>query len=139
MKTTITKPSHIHRTWHLIDAKDKTLGRMSTQIAQLLIGKHKPYYTGHLDCGDYVVIINAEKVAVTGNKQANKVYRHHTGYPGGFRQQTFKEAQAKDPVKIITQAVKGMLPKNKLRDSRLKRLKVFAADTHPYDQQITNK
>jgi len=136
-KTIITKPSMITRHWHLIDLKDKVLGRSATQISKLLIGKNKPYYTAHLDCGDYIVAINAAKVKVTGKKKENKLYRHHTGYPGGFKELTYNQMMAKDPKKIIQLAVKGMLPKNKLRSARLKRLKVFINDTHPYSNKFT--
>jgi large subunit ribosomal protein L13 len=136
-KTTVTKASDIKRSWHLIDLDNQTLGRVSTVIAKLLMGKDKPYFTPSLDCGDYVVVINAEKVEVTGNKRDDKIYRHHTGFPGGFREYTFKQVQETDPRRIIIHSVKGMLPKNKLRDLRLKRLKVFAGETHPYEQQIS--
>ena len=137
MKTSITKPTAIKRDWHLIDVKGQTLGRVSTRIAQLLIGKNKPYFTPNLDCGDYVVVINAADVVVTGKKRTDKLYRHHTGFPGGFRQYTFEQVQAKDPTLIIKRSVNGMLPKNKLRSGRTKRLKVFADAKHPYASQIT--
>jgi large subunit ribosomal protein L13 len=132
MNTTVTKADTIERNWRLIDAKGQILGRMSTEIATLLMGKDKAYYTPALDCGDYIVVINAQAVEVTGAKKTDKIYRHHTGHPGGFREQTFAQVQAKDPKVIISQSVKGMLPKNKLRDPRLKRLKIFSGSEHPY-------
>ena len=135
-KTTVTKPSHITRQWHLIDLKNEPLGRISTQIATLLIGKNKPHYSTHLDCGDYVVAINANIVKLTGKKSEKKIYRHHTGYPGGFREVSFEHQLEKDARKIIQNAVSGMLPKNKLRDQRLKRLKVFASSEHSYTDKI---
>ena len=139
MTTSVTKTTDIKRDWHLIDLKGQTLGRVSTQIATLLMGKNKPYFTPNLDCGDYVVVINASKVKVTGRKKSDKLYRHHTGYPGGFREFTFDQVQTKDPKKIITHSVKGMLPKNKLRDKRMKRLKVFVNDSHNYQDQLSTK
>jgi len=136
MKTTVTKAKDIKRQWHLIDVSGLTLGRISTKIAGLLMGKHKPMYTPHLDCGDYVIVTNAQKIEVTGNKRADKLYQHHTGHPGGFREINFEKLQEKDPARIIITSVKGMLPKNKLRDLRLKRLKVYTSDTHPYEHQL---
>jgi large subunit ribosomal protein L13 len=134
--TTATKVSDIKRTWHLIDVKDKTLGRVSSEIAQLLMGKHKPYFVRNLDCGDYVVIINAKDVKVTGNKEEQKNYYRHSGYPGGFRQETLKELRIRKPQEIITHAVKGMLPQNKLRDRMLRRLFVFAGEEHKYEDKF---
>lgn len=136
MKTNITTPTKITRQWHLIDLKDQILGRAATDIAQKLMGKNKPYYTAHLDCGDYVVVINAALVNVTGRKRTQKIYRHHTGHPGGFREATFNEVAAKNPNVIIQKAVSGMLPKNKLRSLRMERLKIFANDDHSYQQQF---
>lgn len=136
MKTLSTKPTHITRTWHLIDAKDQVLGRLSTQIATKLTGKHKTYFASHLDCGDYVVVINAAQVAVTGKKLAQKRYNRHSNFPGGFRTQTLKEVLANHPTRVIESAVKGMLPKNKLQSPRLKRLKIFANDQHPYQDKF---
>ena len=138
MKTKTTKKSEIKRSWHLIDVSDEILGRITTQIARLLIGKDKVYFTSHLDCGDYVVVINAAQVRVTGKKADQKIYYRHSGYPGGFKETSFKQQMAKDPTKIILQAVKSMLPKNKLRDPRLARLKIFADDKHPYQDKIKN-
>lgn len=136
MKTKVTKKSEIKRAWYLVDAKNEVLGRLANKIASLLMGKNKPYFTGNLDCGDYVVIVNAEKIEVTGKKSEQKKYYRHSGYPGGFRTTTFSEQMKKDPRKVITHAVSGMLPKNKLRDERLKRLKLFIGDKHPYVDKI---
>jgi large subunit ribosomal protein L13 len=139
MKTTVPTLKQIKREWHLIDLKDQTLGRACTQIASLLIGKGKPYYIANLDCGDYVVVINAKQVAVTGNKRSDKIYRHHTGHPGGFREATFTDVQTKDSRRIVEYAVRGMLPKNKLRDPRMKRLKIFAGDKHSYELHLAKE
>lgn len=138
MKTTVTKPSQVQRHWHHIDLKGQTLGRSATTIARWLIGKDKPYFAPNVDCGDYVVVTNAAKVRVTGNKKTDKLYQHHTGYPGGFRETNFESLLKKDPAKVITHAVKGMLPKNKLQSPRLKRLKVFADENHPYQNQLNH-
>lgn len=136
-KTTVPKTSDIVRSWHIIDLEGKTLGRVASDIALLLMGKGKPYFTPHMDCGDYVVVINAEKIVVTGGKEQKKLYRHHTGRPGGFREYTFEQVQEKDPREIIVRAVRGMVSKNKLRAPRMKRLKVFVGTEHPYAQQLS--
>jgi len=136
MTTKVTKKSDIKRVWHLIDANNQILGRMATRIAQLLIGKNKPYLVGYLDCGDYVVVTNAAKVKISGDKSTQKLYSHHSGYPGGFKQISFKDQMAKDPTKVIIHAVSGMLPKNKQRADRLVRLKIFVNDKHPYGEKI---
>jgi large subunit ribosomal protein L13 len=132
MTTKVTKLTDIKRHWHLIDVEGQVLGRISSKIAQLLIGKNKVYFTPSLDCGDYVVITNAKKVKVTGKKYDQKMYYRHSNYPGGFRKETFKQVMAKNPRKIIIEAVKNMLPKNRLRDLRMKRLKIFIDDNHIY-------
>ncbi|MBU1085587.1 MAG: 50S ribosomal protein L13 [Candidatus Beckwithbacteria bacterium] len=137
MNTYSTKQSDIKRAWHLIDVKDKVLGRISTVIAQKLIGKTKPYFTSHLDCGDYVVVINSNLVKVTGRKKTDKIYSHHTNYPSGLRQIPFDRQLKKDSRRIIVRAVSNMLPKNKLRAPRLKRLKVFKADDHIYQDKLS--
>lgn len=134
--TQTTKAADIKRSWHLIDVKDKTLGRISSEIAQLLMGKKKPYFVRNLDCGDYVVIINAKDVKVTGNKEEQKNYYRHSGYPGGFKQETLKELRERKPQDIVTHAVKGMLPQNKLRDKMLRRLFVFAGEEHKYEDKF---
>jgi large subunit ribosomal protein L13 len=136
MKTPMQKKEAVKREWHLIDLNQQTLGRVAIGIAKLLMGKDKPTYTPHVDGGDYVVVVNAKQVVVTGNKQTGKIYRHHTGFPGGFREFRYEEVMAKDPREIIMHAVKGMLPKNKLRDLRLKRLKVYVGDKHPYEKHL---
>lgn len=138
-KTYTPKEKDIQRIWHLIDLDKKILGRASTQIAGLLIGKHKPYYAPHLDCGDYVVAVNLEKMKISGKKEKQKMYYHHSGYPGGFKQLTYSQVKAKDPKKILELAVKGMIPKNKLRDKRLRRLKIFINDQHPYQEKLNQQ
>lgn len=136
MTTPALKPNQINRNWHVVDAKDQILGRMSSEIAKLLIGKHKPNRSPHLDSGDYVVVINAKDIQVTGNKLNQKRYYHHTNYPGGLRTETLKNRLGRDPKKVIEHSVKGMLPKNKLQTPRLRRLKVFVDATHPYDDKL---
>ena len=136
MKTTVTKTTDIKRDWHLVDLDQANLGRSMTSVAKLLIGKGKPYFTPAMDCGDYVVIINAAKVEVTGAKRTDKLYQHHTGFPGGFRETNFEKLMAKDPRQVIEHAIKGMLPKNKLRADRLKRLKIYVGSEHPYSDQV---
>jgi len=139
MKTYSPKGSEIKREWHLVDAKDQILGRLAVQIASLLMGKKKSYFVTHLDCGDYVVVVNADKIQVTGEKKKKKIYRRHSGYPGGFKEITFQQQFAKDPTKIIYHAVEGMLPKNKLRDKRLARLKIFVGPKHNYEDKFKGK
>ncbi len=135
MKTYIPSKEEISRKWWLVDAKGKILGRLATEIAKLLMGKDKPEYTPHLDMGDFVVVINAHKVRVTGGKEKKKIYYHHSGYPGGLKQRTFEELMERNPEEIIWRAVKGMLPKNKLRKKRLKRLKIYADENHSHAAQ----
>lgn len=139
MKSSITpstKINQIKREWHLIDVKDQTLGRISTRIATLLMGKSKPYFVRNLDCGDYVVVINAKDVAVTGKKEEKKVYIRHSGYPGGFKSETLKELRARKPEDIIIHAVKGMLPDNRLKDRMLARLFVYPGAEHEYQDKF---
>ena len=138
-KTRPTKAKEITRSWHLIDAEDKILGRLSTQISLLLMGKSKPYFSPHLDCGDYVVVINSSKVKVSGNKSKQKLYRRHSGYPGGFKEITFEKQMEKDPRKVVRHAVSGMLPKNKLRSRRMARLKIFKDEKHSYRDKFKKK
>lgn len=135
-KTFMQSKEAVVRQWHLVDVSDKILGRVASEIAQKLIGKHKKEYTPHIDAGDYVVVINAAAVAVTGNKPETKLYRRHSGYMGGLKEQTYGELQAKYPERIIEKAVYNMLPKNKLRSDRMTRLKVYAADQHPHKSQF---
>jgi large subunit ribosomal protein L13 len=136
MKTYSARPADIERQWHLIDAADKTLGRMSTQIARLLTGKHKPMFTPNQDTGDFVVVINAEKVRVTGNKARQKTYYRHSGYPGGLKSLTFEKMMQTNPTRIIEHAVNGMLPHTKLGARMRKRLRVYTGETHPHLAQI---
>lgn len=134
-----TKASQIKREWHLIDVKDQTLGRIATKIAVLLMGKSKPYFVRNLDCGDYIVVINANAVHVTGKKEENKVYIRHSGYPGGFKSETLKELRQRKPGDIIIHAVKGMLPDNRLKDRMLARLFVYAGEDHEYQNKFKNQ
>jgi len=136
--TQSTKQDQIKRTWHLIDLKNKILGRESTYIAKLLMGKNKPYFTRHLDVGDYVIVTNVQYVKTTGRKEDQKNYYRHSGYPGGLKTESLKELRARKPEEIIYHAVKGMLPQNRLRDRMLRRLKIFATDTHPYEEKLKN-
>ena len=131
-----TKLGDIKRVWHLVDAKDQVLGRVSTKIAGLLMGKSKPYFAKNMDCGDYVVVINAKDVKVTGLKATKKTYYRHSGYPGGFKAETFQELNTRKPEDVIMHAVKGMLPQNKLRDSMLTRLRVFEGEAHTYEDKL---
>lgn len=139
MKTYSQKPTEVTRRWVLIDAKDAPLGRLSTEIAKYLIGKYKPSYTPHVDGGDYVVVINASETVVTGNKEDDKIYYRHSGFPGGIKDATLKEVREKFPERLIENAVKGMLPKNKLSDGRMARLKVFAGSDHAHTAQTPEK
>lgn len=135
MKTYYAKPNEVEREWLLIDAKDQVLGRVAAKAAHILRGKHKPQYTPHVDTGDFVVIINADKIRVTGNKTEKKEYFRHSGYPGGLKSETFAEAMEKHPERVIEHAVKGMLPKNTLGRSMGKKLKVYAGSEHPHTAQ----
>jgi large subunit ribosomal protein L13 len=135
MKTHSANSETVKRGWYVVDAADKTLGRMATEIANRLRGKHKPEYTPHVDTGDYIVVVNAEKVKVTGNKTTDKMYYRHTGYPGGIRSISFEDLQEKAPERIIEQAVKGMMPRNKLSRAMLTKLKVYAGSEHPHTAQ----
>jgi large subunit ribosomal protein L13 len=135
MKTYSAKPSDVTRKWYVIDASEAPLGRVATQIATLLTGKGKPQFTQHIDCGDYVVVINAANVQVTGAKLDTKMYYSHSGHPGALKEATMREKQAKDPTFAIFHAVRGMLPVNKLRDARLARLKIYADAEHTHAPQ----
>jgi len=132
MKTYSTKASEIKRQWHTIDASGKVLGKVATEAASLLMGKHKPIFTRHLDSGDFVVITNAEKIRVTGNKSQQKLYYRHSGYPGGLKSISLEKLSQTEPTRVIEYAVKGMLPKNRLRDGMMKRLKVYVGEAHPH-------
>ena len=135
MKTKSYKNTDLDKKWLLLDARDETLGRLSSKIASILMGKNKPQYTPHNDLGDYVVVVNAEKIRVTGNKDIQKKYYKHTGYPGGLKSSTFSEIIEKDPENLILKAVRGMLPKNKLSSSMISKLKVYEGDDHPHAGQ----
>jgi large subunit ribosomal protein L13 len=139
MKTYSPKAKDIEREWWVIDAADKTLGRIATQVANLLMGKHKPIYAPHIDTGDYVVIINAAKVKVTGKKAEQKIYYRHSGYPGGLKSQRFEELFGKDPRRVIELAVKGMLPHNSLGRAMFKKLKVYPGNEHPHQAQVSSR
>ena len=135
MKTFSAKSHEVQRDWYIIDATDKVLGRLAAEIAHRLRGKHKPEYTPHVDTGDYIVITNAEKVKVTGRKHQDKIYYHHTGFPGGIKSINFAKLQLENPRKIIERAVKGMLPKNPLGRDMYRKLKVYAGAEHPHVAQ----
>jgi large subunit ribosomal protein L13 len=135
MRTYSTKPAEIERQWFVVDARGQTLGRLASEIAKILKGKHKPIYTPHLDTGDFVIVINAQKVHVTGNKMDQKMYYRHSGYPGGLKSITLREQLKRHPTRVIRSAVKGMLPHNRLGRATLKKLKVYAGDAHPHEAQ----
>ena len=132
MKTYSPKASDIERQWHVIDAADKVLGRLATQVAGLLMGKHKPIFSRHMDTGDFVVVINAAKVRVTGNKAKQKLYYRHSGYPGGLKSISLEKMMQTHPTRVIEYAVKGMLPHNRLGAQMIKKLKVYAGEAHPH-------
>ncbi|UCG55404.1 MAG: 50S ribosomal protein L13 [Dehalococcoidia bacterium] len=136
MKTYSVKASEIKRDWHIIDGKGKVLGLLATDIARLLMGKHKTTFSRHMDTGDFVVVINAEKINVSGNKENQKLYYRHSGYPGSLKSITLGAMLKTKPERVIEHAVKGMLPKNRLGKSMIKKLKVYAGDSHPYLTQI---
>ena len=135
MKTYSAKPGEITREWYLVDAEGKTLGRLATQIADTLRGKRKPQYTPHVDTGDFVIVVNAEKIQVTGNKLDQKRYYRHSGYPGGLRSRTLREQLDRRPTEVLRVAVKGMLPKNRLARQQMTKLKVYAGPDHPHEAQ----
>ncbi|MCI2062444.1 MAG: 50S ribosomal protein L13 [Eubacteriaceae bacterium] len=138
-KSFIQKPQEVERKWYLVDAEGQTLGRMAAQIAAILRGKNKPTFTPHVDCGDYVIVINAEKVAVTGKKRHDKKYVRFTGYPGGLRETSFEEMMAKHPEEAVRHAVKGMMPKGRLGRQMYKKLKVYAGPEHDHAAQKPEK
>jgi large subunit ribosomal protein L13 len=135
-KTYQPKQDDVVRNWHLLDAKGEVLGRLSTKIATYLMGKHKPSYSQHMDSGDYVVVVNSEKVELTGKKKEQKTYKSHSGYPGGFKEVSFERLSKKDPSRIIEFAVYGMLPDNRLRSIRMSRLHVFKGEKHKYESKF---
>jgi len=135
MKTYTAKPGEVTREWYLVDADGQTLGRLATLIADTLRGKRKPQYTPHVDTGDFVVVVNAEKIAVTGNKLDQKMYYRHSGYPGGLKERTLREQLERRPTEVLRKAVKGMLPKNRLAAQQLTKLKIYAGPDHPHAPQ----
>ena len=135
MKTYNPKPGEIQRDWLIVDAEGKTLGRLATQIAERVRGKNKPQFAPHVDIGDFVVVVNAEKIAVTGKKLEQKIYYKHSGYPGGLRERTLKEQLNRQPTEVLRKAVKGMLPRNRLGRQQLTKLKIYAGPEHPHDAQ----
>ena len=135
MKTWNAKPGAVERHWYVVDAEGQTLGRLATQIADTLRGKRKPEYTPHVDTGDFVVVVNAEKISVTGQKLDQKMYHRHSGYPGGLRSRTLREQLERRPTEVIRKAVKGMLPRNRLGRAQLGKLKVYAGPEHPHEAQ----
>ncbi len=139
MKTYVPKKTEIKKKWYLVDAEGKILGRLASKIAQVLSGKNKPIYTPHLDTGDFVVVINAKKVKVTGNKEKKKIYYHYSGYPGGMKEIVYEKLLEKKPALIIQKAVKGMLPKSKLGRKMIKKLKVYAGTEHRHQSQNPEK
>lgn len=134
-KTYFAKKGEVERKWYIIDAEGETLGRLASKVARILIGKHKPIYSPHVECGDFVIVINADKVVLTGKKWTDKIYRHHTMYPGGLREISAKDLLKKKPTALVEHAVKGMLPKNKVGDRLIKKLKVYAGPKHPHEAQ----
>ncbi len=135
MKTFNAKPETVKRDWYVVDADGKTLGRMAAEIAHRLRGKHKPEYTPHVDTGDYIIVINADKIAVTGNKENDKMYYRHTGYPGGLKETNLAKLRGRAPIRIIEKAVKGMLPKNPLGRAMYRKLRVYAGSEHEHTAQ----
>ncbi|HEU4658343.1 MAG TPA: 50S ribosomal protein L13 [Gaiellaceae bacterium] len=135
MKTYNAKPGEIQRDWVVVDAEGKTLGRLATQIADRLRGKHKPQYTPHVDTGDFVVVVNAEKIAVTGKKLDEKMYYRHSGYPGGLKERSLRDQLERQPTEVLRKAVKGMLPRNRLGRQQLTKLKIYAGPDHPHEAQ----
>ncbi len=135
MKTYTVTPADIVREWYVVDAKGKTLGRLATEVARLLRGKHKPIFTPHMDCGDFVIVVNADKIRVTGRKMDTKLYYRHSGYPGGFKAVRLRDQLAQFPTRAVELAVRGMLPKGRLGRAIYKKLKVYASETHPHEAQ----
>ena len=135
MKTFSANPDKVRREWFVVDATDKVLGRLATEVARRLRGKHKPEYTPHVDTGDYIIIVNADKIRVTGNKASDKLYHHHTGFPGGIKEINFEKLMAKDSSRVIESAVKGMLPKNPLGRAMYSKLKIFRGPEHVHQAQ----
>lgn len=139
MKTSLAKKEDVNTKWYLIDATDKVMGRLSTTIANKLRGKDKPCFSPHMDCGDHVVVINTDKIKLTGSKEQTKMYARHSGYPGGFREESAEVLKGRKPTKLLELAVKGMLPKNKLRDNFMKKLKLYPGEEHEHQAQSPEK
>jgi large subunit ribosomal protein L13 len=137
LKTYSVKASEIERSWHVIDARDRVLGRLATEVARLLMGKHKPMFSRNMDTGDFVVVINAAKISISGNKAEQKLYYRHSGYPGGLKGVKLGKMLDTRPTRVIEHAVKGMLPKNRLGNSMLKKLRVYAGASHPHQAQVS--
>ncbi len=135
MKSYVARPHAVERKWHLINPEGQTLGRLATEISRLLRGKHKPQYTPHVDTGDFVVVVNAEKVVVTGKKAEQKVYYRHTGYPGGLKETSYETMLERKPTEILRRAVRGMMPKTRLGRQQLRKLKIYAGPEHPHEAQ----
>ena len=135
MKSYMARPLEVERRWYVVDAEGQTLGRLATEIANVLRGKNKPQYTPHVDTGDFVVVVNAEKVVVTGRKAEQKVYRRHSGYPGGLKETSYEQMMERRPTEILRRAVKGMMPKNRLARQQLRKLKIYAGPEHPHAAQ----
>ena len=135
MRSFIERPQNVERKWYVVDCEGQTLGKVASKVAAVLRGKHKPTFTPHVDCGDYVIVINAEKIQVTGKKRKEKIYKRHTGYPGGLREISFEKLQEKKPEEIIRHAVKGMMPKGRLGRQMYKKLKVYAGPDHKHAAQ----
>lgn len=135
MKSYMARPLEVERKWYVIDAEDKTLGRLASEIARLLRGKNKPQYTPHVDTGDFVIVVNADRVSVTGKKAEQKLYRRHTGYPGGLREVSYERMMARKPTEILRKAVRGMMPGTRLGRQQLRKLKIYAGPEHPHGAQ----
>ena len=135
MKSYMARPLEVERKWYVVDAEDKTLGRLASEIARILRGKNKPQYTPHVDTGDFVVVVNADRVVVTGRKAEQKLYRRHTGYPGGLRERSYEEMMERRPAEILRKAVYGMMPKTRLGRKQFKKLKIYAGPEHPHGAQ----
>ncbi|CAN5692012.1 50S ribosomal protein L13 [soil metagenome] len=135
MKSYMARPQEVERKWHVIDAEDKTLGRLASEIARILRGKNKPQYTPHIDTGDFVVVVNADRVKVSGKKADQKLYRRHTGYPGGLREVSYEQMMDRKPTEILRKAVWGMIPKTRLGRRQFKKLKIYAGPEHPHEAQ----
>ncbi len=135
MKSYMARPAQVERKWHIVDAEGQTLGRLASEIARVLRGKNKPQYTPHIDTGDFVVVVNAEKVVVTGRKSEQKVYRRHTGYPGGLRETSYEVMMERKPTEVLRKAVKGMMPRTRLGRKQFTKLKLYAGPEHPHEAQ----